>query len=311
VCLLKRIFKLCIEKAVYLLQLCKKYVYSISVIHQLFTLLRKHLLAISLIGVALSASNPVYAGEIIISGLYQGKNIFVQNPLSGDKKTYCANEVFVNDQKVISNIKLAAFEIDLSYLEPNDPVTIRITHKDGCAPRLINPQVIKPSAGFQIESVEILPTAIQWSTLEENPKFIYSIESLRNGNWVVLEKHTAKNEGKGMYSVPIIHPSGDNKYRIKAQNTDTHQTYYSRTITFNPDNVPPPPVAETPEPVTFSPENPREQLTLSREVSYEILDVRKKVILKGQGQKINLKTLKAGTYYLKVEEQLEKFVKKQ
>ncbi|MDJ1472121.1 hypothetical protein QNI19_19420 [Cytophagaceae bacterium DM2B3-1] len=249
-----------------------------------------------------------YAGEIIISGIYQGKNIFVQNPFSPDKKSYCADEVYVNDQKTISNIKLAAFEIDLSFLEMNTPVTIRITHKDGCAPRLINPQVIRPSAGFQIDSVEVLHTSIRWKITDETPKFVYYIESLRNGNWLVLEKHNANGQGQAVYSVPVMHSNGDNKYRVKAQNTDTHQTFYSRTITFNPETAPPPPPVE--EVITFAPANPTDLLTLSKETDYEIVDSQKKVILKGKGQKINIKTLKAGAYVLKTGTQNNKFVKK-
>ncbi len=278
------------------------------IVSQLFRFFKNRLLTICLTGIVSLLVMPLYAGEIIIAGIYQGKNLFVQNPRLEDNKGYCANEVYVNDEKVISNIKIAAFEIDLSYLEMNEPVTIRITHKDGCAPRLINPQVIKPSGGFQIENVEVLPTAIHWTTRDENPNFVYSIESLRNGNWIVLEKHSARGEGDGTYSVPIMHPLGDSKYRIKAQNVDNHKTFYSKTITFNPANVPPPPPA--PEPVTFTPVNPKEELNLSREVDFEIMDAQKRVVMKGQGQKIDIKTLKAGTYYLKVEEQLEKFVKK-
>ncbi len=275
---------------------------------------RNNLLTICLLGALFLSANLVRAGEIIISGIYQGKNLFVQNPLAADKKNHCADEVFVNDQKVISNIKIAAFEVDLSFLEMNDPVTIRITHKDGCTPRLINPQVIKHSAGFQIENPEVIHTAIRWQAVDESPKFVYSIESLRNGNWIVLEKHRAKGEGKGTYSVPITHSTGDNKYRIKAQNSDTHQTYYSKVITYNPDKAPTsdttPALLAAEKPVTFSPANPTELLMLSRKAAYEITDVQKKVVLKGQGQKINIKTLKAGTYYLKVADQTETFVKK-
>jgi len=274
----------------------------------LYTSFRLHLLTVSLCTSMLLSWIPLYAGEIIISGIYQGKNLFVQNPLSSDAKTYCANEVFVNDQKIISEVKVAAFEVDLSYLEINEPVTIRITHKDGCAPRLINPQVVRPSAGFQIEKMEVSLNHIRWNTVDENPKFVYYVESLRNGNWIVIEKLMAKEEGKGIYLIPIIHATGDNKYRIKAQNTQTHQTFYSRTITFNPDTDPV--IEPTSETITFSPEYPKDQLLLSKEVAYEIIDSQKKIIIKGKGQIVNIKALKAGIYYLKVAEQTEKFVKR-
>ncbi|MCU0352663.1 MAG: hypothetical protein MUD08_02825 [Cytophagales bacterium] len=254
----------------------------------------------------------VYAGQIIISGVYQGKNLYVQNPLSPDKVGFCANEVFVNDKKTISNIKLGSFEVDLSFLEIGESVTVRITHKDGCAPKLLNPQVLRPSAGFQIEDVRVLLNSIEWSVATENKDFVYNLESLRNGNWIVLAQEKAKGSGNAAYSVPMVHPAGENRYRIRAQDLNSHQMYYSRIVTFDPDKAPaPPPVVEEPEPITFTPKNPKDLITLSADADFEITDSRKKIVAKGKGRRISVKTLKAGNYQLKINEQpLESFVKK-
>ena len=269
----------------------------------------KHCLLLGL----LLLSARAYAGQIIISGVYQGKNLYVQNPLSPDKSTLCANEVFVNDKKTISNIKLGSFEVDLSFLEIGDAVTVRITHKDGCAPKLLNPQVLRPSGGFQIEEVRVLLNSIEWNVTTENKDFVYNLESLRNGNWIVLAQEKAKGSGSAAYSVPMVHPAGENRYRIRAQDLSSHQMYYSRVVSFDPDKVPaPPPLpAEDPEPVTFTPKTPKDLITLSADADFEITDSRKKVVAKGKGRRISVKTLKAGSYQLKINEQpLESFMKK-
>lgn len=249
------------------------------------------------------------AGEILIAGIYQGKNLFVQNPLSPDGKTYCANEVYVNDEKVMSNIKLGAFEIDLSDLEIDGPVTIRITHKDGCAPKLINPQAIRPSGDFQITDVYASDSTITWLSLGETATFVYYVEGLSNGNWIVLKKMNAKGEGKTSYAVAIEAPGTENKYRIKAQNNNTHRMFYSRVFGY----VAEPAVIDTVavQPVTFRMKSPQNQLALSRESDYEILNAARKPVAKGKGQTVSIAKLKPGVYYLKTGSQpAQKFVKK-
>ncbi len=272
----------------------------------------------------LFSSARAQAGEIIIAGIYQGKNLFVQNPISPDNHSYCANEVYVNDQKVISNIKLSAFEIDLSFLEVNDPVTVRITHKDGCTPKIINVHVIRPSSTFHIETVEVTATHIHWTTQDETDRYLFYIENLRNGNWIVLRKVQAKGQGQGTYSLMLQHPLGITKYRVKAQHIDNHHMFYSRTIVYNPDlqsstpelkasteNTPSSDTMKNTSPAAlFLPQDSKDQLTLTSELKYQVLDSRKKVLMKGEGLVVDIKKLKAGTYYLKVDSRTEKFVKK-
>ncbi len=253
----------------------------------------------------------VQAGEILIAGIYQGKNLFVQNPFSPDNKTYCTNEVYVNDEKVMASIKLGAFEIDLSGLEVDDPVTIRITHKDGCAPRLINPQVIRPSGNFQITDVLASGNTIRWVSSGETAAFIYYVESLVNGNWIVLRKMNAKGQPKTPYVMTVAEPDATNKYRIKAQDTETHHMFYSRVFGQRAEEPVTKPDTADYKLVTFAPNNPKTRLTLSREAEYEILDARKKTIAKGKGLIVSIARLKTGTYYLKIEGQPpQKFVKK-
>ena len=260
---------------------------------------------------AVLMAGSVQAGEILIAGIYQGKNLFVQNPFSPDNKTYCTNEVYVNDEKIMSSIKLGAFEIDLSGLEVDDPVTIRITHKDGCAPKLINPQVIRPSGNFQITEVLASGNTISWVSSGETAAFVYYVESLVNGNWIVLRKMNAKGQPKTPYAVTVAEPDATNKYRIKAQDTETHHMFYSRVFGQRAEVAVAEPDTADYKPITFIPTNPKTRLMLSREAEYEILDARKKTVAKGKGLVVSIARLKAGTYYLKTDGQpLQKFVKK-
>lgn len=240
------------------------------------------------------------AGEIVLSGVFQGKNLFVQNPLSPDNQTYCVEEVYVNEVRKMSGIRHSAFEIDLSHLEVQDAVTIRIISKDGCIPKIINPQVLRPSNSFGFGNIAINTKSLDWSTTGESPKYIYYAEHFVNGSWLAIKKFGARNTGAGIYSLPVTHHLGENKYRVKAQNNETHHILYSRIVIFHSKE----------EPVTFYPKNVTGKITLSRAVSYEILDSKGKVLKKGRGTEINLTGLKTGVYYLNFGNRTEKFFKK-
>ncbi len=136
-----------------------------------------------------------FAGEVVLSGVYQGKNLFVQNPFAPDKQNYCADEVYVNNVKRMANIRQSAFEIDLSHLEIDDAVTIRIIHKDGCAPKVINPQVLRPSTTFIFNSIKVDENSIDWTSTGETPKYMYNVEQFVNGNWLSIKKFEAKGNG--------------------------------------------------------------------------------------------------------------------
>lgn len=243
----------------------------------------------------------VFAGEIVLSGVYQGKNIYVQNPFSADKKNFCTDEVFINEVKKMENIKSSAFEIDLSYLAMNDPVTIRIIYKEECMPKVLNSYVLRPSATFQFNAFDVTPSEINWTTTGEKNQFVYYIEQLVNNNWLVVTSIKAKGEKEaGIYNLPVSHKYKVNKYRIKAQDQDSHQIYYSKAVDF----------AVGAEPITFYPKSVINKITLSREANYKVLSAKGEVLREGKGTEIPLADLKTGVYYLDIDKKTEKFFKK-
>jgi len=249
---------------------------------------------------AAASFQPLRAGEIVLSGVYQGKNLFVQNPAAGENQGYCVDEVYVNDVKKMWAIKHSAFEIDLSDFEVEAAVTIKILHKDGCVPKIINPQVLRPSATFQFSNLAVDDNSVDWTTTGETPKYLFYVERFVNGNWLAIKKFEAKNTGAGIYSLPVTHSAGINKYRIKAQNEDDHHMFYSKVAEFDPNATP----------ITFFPKSVTSKITLSRPAGYEVVDAKGNVLKKGTGTEISLAELKTGVYYLNIENRKEKFFKK-
>jgi hypothetical protein len=243
----------------------------------------------------------VFAGEIVLSGVYQGKNIYVQNPFSADKKSFCTDEVYINDVKKMDNIKSSAFEVDLSFLAINDPVTIKILYKEECMPKVLNSYVLRPSATFQFNTFNVTPTEINWTTTGEKSEFVYYIEQLVNNNWLIVKSVSARGEkAGGIYNMPVEHKFKSNKYRIKAQDQDSHQIYYSKALDY----------ALGSEPITFYPKSVINKITLSREASYKVLSAKGEILKEGKGTEIPLADLKTGVYYLDFDKKTEKFFKK-
>jgi len=240
------------------------------------------------------------AGILTVSGVYQGKNLYVQNPFTGNMKDFCTNDVFVNDVKVMTNIQSSAYEIDLSNLKLNDPVTVKITHKDDCKPKILNPQVIRASSNFQFSSFNIDPESITWATKGEKPRGKFFVEHFINNSWVTVKEVSGKESGMlNNYEIKAAHHSKLNKYRIKYLESDG-QVFYSQVIEFNSDL---PAISWYPKRIT-------DKIYLSREADFEVLDAYGNVVRKGVGKEINMADLSAGVYYLNVDNTTNKVLKK-
>ena len=97
-----------------------------------------------LLALAISVS-PAFAGNIVLEGNYQGKNLYVKNTFAGVGVGFCVFEVTVNGSVTTDEWNSSAFEIDLSIhdLDPGDQVVVVIKHKDDCAlPKVLNPEEI-------------------------------------------------------------------------------------------------------------------------------------------------------------------------
>ena len=232
-----------------------------------------------------------FAGEIVLKGVYQGKNLFVMNPFS-PSGGFCVTEVKVNDHKLHDDINSSAFEIDLSthQLNPGDKLTIVIKHKDGCMPRVLNENVIKPSSTFEVKSLkfDLKTSTINMETIKESGSLPYIIEQYRWNKWIRI----GTIDGLGgyesnTYSVPVTMHSGVNKFRFR-QRDFTNEDRFSREIA----------VRSPVRPVTYEPKKPTTTITFSAETEYEIFNSVGTRVLHGKGTTIDISGLPKGDYFL-------------
>lgn len=253
---------------------------------------------------ALSVSS-VFAGEIVLEGNYQGKNLYVQNPFAGSGVGFCAFEVTVNGEVATDELSSSAFEIDFTSfrLTVGEKVSVVIKHKDDCKPKVLNPEVLKPQSSFEIVvgSMKIdKEGTMTWQTKNESGKLPFVVEQYRWNKWVKV----GEVEGKGKpevtsYSMKITAHSGENKFRVKQ--VDFKGPNYSEAIKYR---------AVLPE-VTFAPLKVDKEIMFSDLTMYEIYDMYGNIVKKGSGKKVDVGSLKKGAYYINYDNKVgDKFIKK-
>ena len=238
--------------------------------------------------------------DFSLSGVYQGKNLFVQNPFVDNSKDFCVEEVFVNNLKVLSKIESSAFEIDLSGFKLNDPVPVKLVFKDGCNPKILNPHVIKSNIAFGFTNIKIDDHTIAIGTKGENPQGKFFLEHFLNGVWIAEKEFHGKGSGiMNAYDVNSSHNSGLNRYRVKYMEHDG-TVYFSNVVEYQ---------SSLPA-IDFYPKRITDKIFLNRESEYEVLDNYGNLKLKGKDSQIDMTKITAGVYYLNTDNKSFKIYKK-
>lgn len=248
--------------------------------------------------------NTALAAEIKVQGIFQGENLFVMNPFASTGVGFCVFEVTVNGQITTDEINSSAFEVDLSVfnLKIGEKVSIVIKHKDGCKPKVLNAEVLKPKSTYKVLeiSVDRKKNLLRWTTTGEKGSLPYIVEQYKWKKWI----KTATIQGKGIsgtqnYSVSVLPTSGNNKFRVK-------QIDYSNKPRYSPEAI----YRSLDPSVTFSPAKPKNEILFSAVTSYEIYDFYGRLLKKGNGDKIDISKFKKGDYFLNYDNEMGKFTKK-
>ena len=243
------------------------------------------------------------SGEIVLKGIYQGKNIYVMNPFASSGVGFCVYEVTVNGQLTTDEINSSAFEIDLTIFQfgKGDKLVIIIKHKDGCTPKVINPEVLKPQSTYVASLMKVSKDGIlTWTTKGESGSLKFFVEQFRWNKWVRVGKVDGKGTfGTNKYSIKVTPHTGNNRFRIK-QVDYTRKPHYSKEVRFR-SMLPP---------VTYELEKSSNNIIFTKETMYEIYDYYGNLIDKGVGVRIDISSLKKGDYFLNYGIKTETFKKK-
>lgn len=243
------------------------------------------------------------AGEIVLKGVYQGKNLYIMNPFASSGVGFCVYEVTVNGQLTTDEINSSAFEVDLTVFQFNkgEKLIIVIKHKDGCLPKVINPEVLKPQSTYVAKDMKVDANGnLLWTTTGESGSLPFIVEQYRWNKWVKVGSIEGKgSSGTNNYSVKVNPHAGYNRFRIK-QIDYTRKPRYSKEIKHR-SMLPP---------VTYSPLRPTTEIVFSRETMYEIYDYYGNLVDKGYAAKVDISGLQKGDYFLNYGTKTETFKKR-
>jgi len=229
--------------------------------------------------------------RIILKGVYQGSDIYVQNPFSGQGVSFCVFEVRVNGEITSDEVNSSAFVIDLAVMgvKVGDEIEVVISHKKGCEPRVLNPEVLNPRSTFQIETINISDNGIlKWTTVGESGELPFYVEQFKWNKWVKAgEVMGVGTPDASEYEFQLEPHSGMNSVRVR-QTDYRGESRTSPIVEFKgPDTA-----------VSFAEEKTRDVVTFSGKTSYEIFDQYGNLVKKGYGKTIDVEDLEKGEYYL-------------
>jgi hypothetical protein len=248
---------------------------------------------------------------IILEGNYQGKVLYVQNPFGPGGVGFCVTEIKVNGNITTDETNSSAFEIDLKphKLNIGDKVEIKIFHKEGCKPKVLNPEVLKPKSTYEVIGISVAKDGtFKWTTKSETGKLTFFVEQYRWNKWVkVGEVDGMGTPATNDYAFKITPHSGKNMVRVR-------QTDYSGTprLSKGVDFI-----SDIPE-IEFAPIKVSKDINFfvkgkessAAETMYEIYDQYGNIVKKGSGTKVDVSNLPKGPYFLNYDNKMGEFVKK-
>lgn len=254
--------------------------------------MRRNSLLIYSVLLLLAAPLQFFGNErLVLSGIYQGSDIYVQNPFSGQGVSFCVFEVRINGEISSDEVNSSAFVIDMAImgLEIGDEVEIIISHKKGCEPRVLNPEVLKPRSSFEVSGIGVSDDyKLNWTTKGETGELPFIIEQFRWNKW--MKAGEVAGEGspdEHSYAFQLEPHSGLNRVRIR-QTDYRDETRTSPIVEFEgPSDL-----------VTFSPEKPHDAITFSQTTRFEIFDQYGNLVKTGYDRSVDVAELEKGEYYL-------------
>lgn len=273
--------------------------------------MKRYFSCLALLFSGIVASFSQNSNVIVVEGNYQGKVLYVQNPFGPGGVGFCVTEVKVNNNITTDETNSSAFEIDLKAhkLNPGDKVEVRIAHKDGCKPRVLNPEVLKPRSTYEIVSMSAEKDGtLRWTTKSETGKLPFIVEQFRWNKWIkVGEVEGAGTPSTHEYSFKVAPHSGKNQLRVR-QVDYSGQPRVSRTVDF---------IGESPE-IEYTPQKTSKEINFltkgkqpsAIETMYEIYDQYGNIVKKGYGSKVDVSNLPRGSYYLNFDNKMGEFTKR-
>ena len=258
-------------------------------------MIQKFFFVLLLVGMVFTAK----ADVTVLSGVYQGKDLYVKNPFSADGVGFCVFEVLVNGEVTSDEVNSSAFAIDLAVfgLKKGDAVEVVIRSKEGCSPYVINEDAISPSSTYEVVSSKLESTQLMWSTKGETGSLPFIIEQFKWNKWVDVGAVDGSGDPEnGNYSVEVPVHSGKNIFRLKQ--IDSNGINYSDPIEVEVSL----PSVELLESKVY------EEIRFSSSTPFELYDEYGTLVAEGAADRLNVTEFASGRYFLNFADQFGQVV---
>lgn len=230
------------------------------------------------------------AEVLVISGIYQGKDLYVKNPVTSGGIGFCIFEVQVNGNITSDEVNSPAFAVDLAVwgLKQGDPVEVVLRMKENCDVKIINPEVIYPNSTYEVTSINLEPDGmLTWKTVKESASIPFVIEQFRWNKWLkVGEVIGLGSSAENTYKFQANLHSGVNTFRV--YQLDFKGQRFSQEIKVQ---------SATPE-VTIKNTRIGNSIEFSKETDYEIYSEYGALVKSGRGSSVDTSKFYKGKYYV-------------
>ena len=250
-------------------------------------------------------SSEIKADEMILKGIYQGKDLYIINPMLDAGEEYCAYEVLINNQTFDDIINSSAFRISLDRagLLFGQEYEVIIKHGDNCTPKLVNPEVLKPLCTYEIISADLgYNDVLKFVTDKESGQLTFYIEEFRWNQWMEVGRLPGEGgPGNRNYSQKVYPFAGENRFRLY-QIDHLNRKFYSDELLFN--------VEKDPVKVTTPLAKVGKEISFSANTRYAVINDYGEELVSGTGNVVDVSEIKKGQYFLNFENEYVVFKKK-
>ncbi len=238
----------------------------------------------------LMLSTASIAEVVVVNGIYQGKDLYVKNPVTTSGVGYCIFEVLVNGKISSDEVNSPAFAIDLGVwkFKQGEPLEIVLRCKESCDVKIINPEAVYPTSTFEITEIQLDQNGLlTWKTRNESAVLPYIIEQFKWNRWIkVGETNGQGSKNENTYAFQTAMTSGVNTFRIyqldhKGQRLSTEVSVESALPTISIKNT-----------------KINDSIDFSADTDYEVYSEYGTLVKSGRGKSVDTSKFYKGKYYV-------------
>jgi hypothetical protein len=169
------------------------------------------------------------AQQLVFDGVYSGKKMILNNPISIDFFGTCINRITINGELYPFNISDNYLEVDMSLigLRENDFFTMTIDHGASCQLIIYNKEDFMSKEPAKFVHLKLEEGKLSWQVQNNTLLSPILLEILYKNKWVKIAEIDSKGLGNQTYeyTLPFV-ISGKNLFRISKTNIKNSFDYF-------------------------------------------------------------------------------------